>query len=105
MHSISTSPSHCPGSGQELRCWHGAFERNRPNKKEKRGITSMEASPATHSRGIWTCPFPARPQEAWGGPGKSFSISQIQGITRSPQLRLGVFSDHFYEKLMNLPDF
>lgn len=35
-HSVSTSPSHHPGSGWEPLCWHRTFEGNRPNKREKR---------------------------------------------------------------------
>lgn len=36
-----------------------------------------------------------RPQEAQGGPG-SLSIPHLQGTTRSPRLRLELFSDNFY---------
>lgn len=55
-YSVSTSPSHGPESGREPLCWHRTFEGSRPNKREKKGITNMEAPTASRSMGLWTHP-------------------------------------------------
>lgn len=82
-HSVSTSPSHCPGSAREPLCWHRTFEGSRPNKREKKG---------RYQHGSTNCrPFdgaldpPTRPPEAPGGPGKSSFYSSRSGNHQKPQ--------------------
>lgn len=117
-HSVSTSPSHCPGSAREPLCWHRTFEGSRPNQREKKGVTNMEAPTAAPSMGLWTHPPGLR--RLLAGQGSLPSTPRAQGTTRSPRgepwyARLvaagrGLGWECFpvtYLKLllMNLPDF
>ena len=93
-HSVSTSPSHHPGSGWEPLCWHRTFEGNRPNKREKRvSPTWKHLLPPTRwgSGPVHQASGRLRP-----GRGSLLSIPPSQGTTRSPRLRPGVFSNDFY---------
>lgn len=88
MHSVSTSPSHCPGSGQEPLCWHGAFERSRPNKREKRALPAWKhrLSPILGRSGLPT------PHLAPGGLGwarEVFLHLSNSGNYQKPQTQAG----------------
>lgn len=79
-HSVSISLSHCPRSGREPLCWHGAFQGSRPNKGDKGPLPAWKHHPATQGA-VGLDPS---------------SIPHIRGTTRNPRLRLGMLSSNFH---------